>query len=233
MPERLINYLDYLGDIQDVLPPHWSCLAITLAAVFCGALIGIERESADKPAGMRTLILICLGSAIFTQMSVLLVDGGAGDRSRVAAQIVSGIGFLGAGAILRERGLVLGVTTGAGIWATAAVGMVVGGGYIAAGLLFSCLILGTLAGANVVEHLVKGRCRMRPIRLSVRGDDDAALLRVQSVLDSYSTGIRARVTGEENGCKIVEFQYCESHRDHRAFVGKLLELPAIERVMRA
>ena len=107
---------------------------MTLTSILCGGIIGIERQRAQKPAGMRTLILICLGSAIFTQASILLGDGWAeADRTRVAAQIVTGIGFLGAGAIIRERGLVIGVTTGAGIWATSAVGVIIGSGHIAAG----------------------------------------------------------------------------------------------------
>lgn len=100
-------------------------LKICLALV-AGGLIGIEREFRDKAAGFRTLIFICIGATLFTIFSVKL----AGDRdpTRIAANIVSGVGFLGAGVILRDGGRVIGLTTAATIWLTAALGMGIGGG---------------------------------------------------------------------------------------------------------
>jgi putative Mg2+ transporter-C (MgtC) family protein len=101
-------------------------LRLVLALV-AGALLGLEREAADKPAGMRTLGLVSLGACLFTLVGILAF--GSGDPgSRVAAQIVTGVGFLGAGAILHLRGAIVGLTTAAGIWATAAIGMAYGGG---------------------------------------------------------------------------------------------------------
>lgn len=101
-------------------------------AVLIGGLIGAEREYREKSAGMRTLALVCLGSALFTMFSPLFP--GDASPSRVASQIVSGIGFLGAGVILRERGHVSGLTTAATIWLTAALGVGVGlGQYLIAG----------------------------------------------------------------------------------------------------
>jgi putative Mg2+ transporter-C (MgtC) family protein len=101
-----------------------------LVAAALGALIGFEREREHKPAGLRTHILISLGSALFTVISIYGFSGSGIDQSRVAAGIVTGIGFLGAGVILHGvRGhVVLGLTTAASIWATAAVGMAVGTG---------------------------------------------------------------------------------------------------------
>lgn len=98
-------------------------------AVISGGLIGFERRFRDKPAGLRTLIFICVGSAAFTILSAKLADGR--DPTRIAASIITGIGFLGAGVILRDRGRVVGLTTAATIWLTAALGMAVGGGYYA------------------------------------------------------------------------------------------------------
>jgi putative Mg2+ transporter-C (MgtC) family protein len=101
-----------------------------LAALF-GSAVGYERRSADKPAGLRTLSLVALGSALFTIISAFGFD--TADQSRVAAQIVTGVGFLGAGTILRSGVTISGLTTAATIWATAAIGMAVGSGlYIAA-----------------------------------------------------------------------------------------------------
>lgn len=102
---------------------------ILLAMVLGGAL-GMERELSDKPAGLKTNLLMCLGSTLFTIFSVRLA-GTDYDPGRVAAQIVTGVGFLGAGAILREGTHVIGLTTAAMIWLGAAVGMGVGLGYYA------------------------------------------------------------------------------------------------------
>ncbi|MEE8392608.1 MAG: MgtC/SapB family protein [Anaerolineae bacterium] len=98
-----------------------------LLALLVGGLIGAEREFRDKAAGFRTIILICVGAALFTIFSIKI--GGADDPVRIAANIVSGIGFLGAGAILRGEERVAGLTTASTIWLTAALGMGIGGGY--------------------------------------------------------------------------------------------------------
>ena len=103
-----------------------------LAGVLGGA-IGFERRQAEKPAGLRTLALVAMGSALFTLISMFGFD--TSDPARVAAQIVTGVGFLGAGAILRIGGDVRGLTTAASIWLTAAVGMAAGAGlYIMSGI---------------------------------------------------------------------------------------------------
>ena len=102
---------------------------LVLAVVLAG-LVGYEREQADKPAGFRTHILVGMGAALFTVVSIYGF-GGASDPARVAAQIVTGIGFLGAGTIFRSEGLVLGLTTAASIWAVAAIGMAVAVGMYA------------------------------------------------------------------------------------------------------
>ncbi len=119
-----------------------------LVAAALGALIGFEREREHKPAGLRTHILISLGSALFTVISIYGFGVNGVDQSRIAAGIVTGIGFLGAGVILHGvRGaVVLGLTTAASIWATAAVGMAVGTGMyliaaIAAAIIFLVLLI--------------------------------------------------------------------------------------------
>ena len=113
-----------------------------LLAILAGGLIGAEREFHDKAAGFRTLILICVGSALFTMLSLKL--GGENNGTRIAASIVSGVGFLGAGVILRDAGRIMGLTTAAAIWLTAALGMGIGGGYYwltGAAVLFVIVVL--------------------------------------------------------------------------------------------
>jgi putative Mg2+ transporter-C (MgtC) family protein len=124
---------------------------LLIAAVF-GAAVGYERRSSDKPAGLRTLSLVAVDSALFTIISTFIFE--AADQSRVAAQIVTGVGFLGGGTILRSEGSISGLTTSATIWATAAIGMAVGSGlYIAAsgGTVLMLAILYILAPSRNSE----------------------------------------------------------------------------------
>ena len=95
----------------------------TAAAVLVGTLVGVEREFRDKPAGLRTLVLISLGACVFSMVS-LVISGPMVDQTRIAAQVVTGVGFLGAGSILRSTKAVYGLTTAASIWMVAALGMV-------------------------------------------------------------------------------------------------------------
>jgi putative Mg2+ transporter-C (MgtC) family protein len=124
-------------------------IRLLLAAIF-GAAVGYEREQAEKPAGMRTLALISLGAAAFTLVSIHGFGVGA-DPSRVAAQVVTGIGFLGAGAILRLGLTVRGLTTAASIWAIAAVGVAVGAG------MYIISAVGTILTLIILHLLPKGR----------------------------------------------------------------------------
>jgi putative Mg2+ transporter-C (MgtC) family protein len=99
-----------------------------LLAAAAGGVVGLEREFRRKSAGLRTNILIAMGSALFTMLSATLAAAGGGDSTRIAAQIVTGMGFLGAGAIIRTNRDVHGLTTAATVWVNAALGMAAGGG---------------------------------------------------------------------------------------------------------
>ncbi len=135
--------------------------AVLLLAVLLSGLIGLERQWHGNPAGLRTHILVCVGSTILTMTSVeigLGVRGGMrGDPGHIAAQIVSGIGFLGAGAILRDGATVRGLTSAASIWTTAGIGMALGAsprlGELA--LLTTVIVLITLTVVQRLEHLLK------------------------------------------------------------------------------
>src|ERR1700761_4545887 len=118
------------------LPSPLIEIALVLFSILCGTLLGDERQRREKPAGLRTLMLVCLGATIFT-MTGYSFTSSTGDSGRVAAQIVTGIGFLGAGVILHGRRFVTGVTTAAVIWVAAGIGMTVGAGYPIAGLALS------------------------------------------------------------------------------------------------
>jgi putative Mg2+ transporter-C (MgtC) family protein len=130
-----------------------------LLAATLGGLLGLEREWRHKEAGLRTNILIAIGSAAFTLMSIQLTDPTTGDKGRVAAQIVTGIGFLGAGAIMRTDAGIQGLTTAATIWVNAGVGMAAGGGDFHLAVIATAVTLVVLLLLHPLEKLIE---RKRP-----------------------------------------------------------------------
>jgi putative Mg2+ transporter-C (MgtC) family protein len=153
--------------------PH-VLLRLSVAAALGGA-IGMERELRERQAGLRTHLVVCVGSALFTLVSAygfheFLVNGGAvvrADPTRIAAQIVSGIGFLGAGAIIRQGLSVKGLTTAATLWLVAAIGMAAGAGYYSAALIATAGALLTLGPLRIVSYRVIHRYRPEIDRLLI------------------------------------------------------------------
>lgn len=146
---------------------------LALAAIMGGA-IGFERERLLWAAGLRTHMLVCVGSCLIMMVSAFGFGDVLGqpavvlDPSRVAAQVVSGIGFLGAGTILLRGEVVKGLTTAASLWAVAAIGLAVGGGLYVAAIATTILVLGILAGVKPLEEHWRGRMQTRELFLSVR-----------------------------------------------------------------
>jgi putative Mg2+ transporter-C (MgtC) family protein len=144
-----------------------------LFAILCGGLIGIEREFKNKPAGLKTNILICLGATLYTIISQFIPEityGSAtgtyrGDPGRVAAQIVSGVGFLGGGVIMHAKASVHGLTTAATIWTVAAIGVTIGAGYPVVALIFTMTVLFTLLAINAFEGKFFGRNGMHVLEI--------------------------------------------------------------------
>jgi putative Mg2+ transporter-C (MgtC) family protein len=129
---------------------NWELSARLLVAALLGALVGWEREQAQRPAGLRTYMLVAFGSALFTVLSIIAFGPNA-DPGRLAANIVVGIGFLGAGTIFREGEIVRGLTTAAGLWAVAAIGMAAGVGQYLLAAVSTAIVLVILAGVRFVE----------------------------------------------------------------------------------
>lgn len=125
-------------------------------AVALGGLIGIERETSQKPAGFRTNILVCVGSAMMMSLAVALVQGSSATPDsliRMAAGVVTGIGFLGAGTIIHARGMVIGLTTATTIWVVAGLGLAIGAGYYVPALILTALIIATLVAFRKIEDV--------------------------------------------------------------------------------
>lgn len=152
---------------------EWDLTLRLLLAVICGGLIGIERELNNHAAGFRTHILVCIGSAAIMLLSIygfsqfVEEPNVRMDPARLAAQVISGIGFLGAGAILRNGSTVSGLTTAASIWVVAAIGLCIGAGFYYCAGLATVLVLVSLFILNKWEkHLMRGR-RHREVTLRI------------------------------------------------------------------
>ena len=162
----------------------WELVLRLVVAAILGALVGLERERLEWAAGMRTHALVSLGSALFMVVSIFGFSDILNERhvildpSRVAAQVASGIGFIGAGTIIFRREVVKGLTTAASIWAVAAVGLAVGGGMFLAAISSTLLALVLLVLARPVkQRLFPNRKEARRVRLVFRRDTSLAELR--------------------------------------------------------
>ena len=140
------------------------------AGLVLGAIIGFERELHRQPAGFRTHSLVALGAALFTVVSAYGFEGEGVDPTRIAAQIVSGIGFIGAGTILQHRGSVRGLTTAASLWAVAAIGTAAGAGLLVMAVVGTLLILVVLALLDQIEEFFRRRLNI-PVREPKPGED--------------------------------------------------------------
>jgi len=133
---------------SDILP--------LLLAAGCGTVIGVERQIMHKPAGLRTNVLICVGAAVFTIISRQMA-GGQDSITRIAAQIVTGVGFLGAGAVIQDRGGIHGLTTAATIWLMASVGMACGAKLYYLAITTTVLALLVLVGLGQIDKYLLSR----------------------------------------------------------------------------
>jgi putative Mg2+ transporter-C (MgtC) family protein len=143
-----------------------------VVALLLGAVIGWERELQRMPAGFRTHALVSLGAAIFTVVSAYAFTGPLSDPTRIAAQIVSGVGFLGGGAILHYGGTVRGLTTAASLWAVAAVGMAAGAGLFVVALVSAVLVIIALEVFQRLERMAKRRLNIPTGRRPNPTDED-------------------------------------------------------------
>ena len=141
-----------------------------LLGLLLGCVVGFERKRKGQKAGVRTFALISMGASLLMILSVYVSqEYGNGDPSRIAAQVVSGIGFLGAGAIIQMKGSVRGLTTAAGIWVSAAIGMVVGAGLYVLGIITTLCVLFVLSMLESYEHKANYSWSTKVVRVKVRG----------------------------------------------------------------
>jgi putative Mg2+ transporter-C (MgtC) family protein len=157
--------LEFLGET-----PKFLAIGIqVITALLMGGLVGMDREAKLKAAGLKTNILICIGATLYTTISMLNSQHATGmvDPNRVAAQIVSGIGFLGAGAIMQSRGSVFGLTTAATIWVVAAIGYTIGAGYIVSATLFTLTVLIVLKLINPLNSWLEKKADYKYFHIEI------------------------------------------------------------------
>ena len=208
----------------------WMEMTLAVASIICGGIVGSERQRHDKPAGLRTLILVCLGSTVFTMMSFAFTST-TGDSGRVAAQIVTGIGFLGAGAILHSGNSVSGMTTAADIWLTASIGMTVGAGYPASGLGLSLLARVVLAGVLRWEVRRLGGMASTSVELALDEDHGKTWIRLERIREEFQVTEQLHVQKESSG-QIVRMRLdLQLPRRHlREFLDQVAALPAVKEI---
>jgi putative Mg2+ transporter-C (MgtC) family protein len=199
-------------------------LAITL-----GGLIGLEREASQKPAGFRTNILVCVGSAMMMILAALLVqsNGGTSDTLvRMAAGVITGMGFLGAGTILQARGTIAGLTTASTLWLVAGLGLVIGAGYYVPALIFTALTITTLLLFHRIEesYLHKSQFHYH-LKAKARPYILASLRKL-----ALHHGVRLeRLTMKQEGPSyVLTFAFSASEEKEQEFNQGLLELADIE-----
>jgi len=195
-------------------------LRLTVAAAL-GAIIGIERDLRRRPAGMRTSLFVCLATALFTilsgEIARLLGDTGS---TRIASNIVQGIGFLGAGAILREAGGRVGMTTAATIFVEAAIGMAAGGGLFAVATYTTALALFGLVCLGWVAQRFDLKCRPMVFRFTSSHTDNVAT-EVQQLTAQMKVPMQRFRVSMAGGNSIVEFESVVSHSQQERIVAQL------------
>jgi len=209
-----------------------SVLGKLLLATLLGGAIGIERELAGKPAGLRTNILICLGAALFTQLSVDIAKIGFspdghpyGDTTRIAAQIVSGIGFLGAGAILHGGGAIVGLTTAATIWVVAAIGAAVGAGEYVDALGATALIMVVLVGLRPVEGAILRK--RRRVRATLRVNVGTPFESLEGLFNELGLHVLGRRTFEHDTDRTFELELVGPSKQFDALCANLRARPEV------
>lgn len=211
--------------------PFSSYLVRLVIALLVGGAIGLEREFKGKPAGMRTNMLICIGSCLLMIISIEIARSAprVGDPGRVAAQVVTGIGFLGAGTIMRSRFHVVGLTTAATIWSLSALGLAIGAGYILLSVFVAFLITGTLIAIGRIEAALATKRSHHLLQVALERRE-GVLGEITAVFNELRIE-REAIEVDRNGDEWkATFEYAASHERHYAVVERLQAIGGIRSV---
>ncbi len=201
---------------------------LILAAVLGGA-IGLERELKNRAAGLRTNMFICFGAALFTVLSIAIAQLWGGDHARIAAQIIPGIGFIGAGSILHSRGSVTGLTTAATVFVVASIGMAVGAGFYMLAVFATIVVLVGLLILGKVEE----RFHLKPLSIAyeVIGDDaESIFAAVNKVLEQEKHAMQNVQIGRTDHTISVQFTVEAPQRQQETLFRMLRQAPALKNI---
>lgn len=207
----------------------------SLAAVICGGIIGIERERRGKPAGLRTNILICLGSTLYMVVGEIIslqFTGGVSDPSRIASQVVTGIGFIGAGTIIQSRGTITGLTTAAVTWTVAAIGLCIGAGFPFIAIFFTLMVLFVLIFLSQYEHKLLGKCHF--VTATIKFDDkkeEKVWAELSEILREHDVTTTDYEIRKEKNAIILDLKYCDKHPAHNRFMYDLWKASSTRAVL--
>lgn len=215
-----------LADVVDAL--HLELLLQVILATLLGGAIGIERELSGKPAGLRTNILICVGATLFTVLSLKLSEG-RGDPARVAAQVLPGVGFIGAGTILHARGSVTGLTSAATIWVVSAIGMALGAGAYTEAVGTTLLVMLILAGLGYFERLIARHSTHSHIVIHAK-PEGSALEDLESLIRRSGLDVERVESRRENVDLVLELDLRGPKRLHDQAKLSLLHHPLVRTV---
>lgn len=190
-----------------------------LLALACGGVIGYEREHKNRPAGLRTHMMVCIGAALVMVVSQYLFEKyspGVTDPSRLGAQVISGIGFLGAGTIIRDRFNVTGLTTAATLWVVACIGLAIGSGYYLMGIITTAIIFLALVLFRKLEGVLKIKPKRAKLKITAVYREETAL-EIKDILEKSGFSLKsAKFTKSKNG-ESVDFTYDLSCSETKAW----------------
>jgi putative Mg2+ transporter-C (MgtC) family protein len=206
-----------------------------LVAILCGGIIGLERELKNKAAGIKTNMLICLGSALYTSVSSLMAlniseSGHFGDPTRIAAQIVSGIGFLGGGAIIQAKGTVQGLTTAATIWVVAAIGVCIGIGHSDMAILASFSVISVLVLTTTFEDKILGRTHYFGCEIVADDSDGHVRMMINQALSQNDLAVDNFSIHSRGVYSVLNVHYKGHRNDNKDFILGLWSIPGITEV---
>lgn len=205
-----------------------------MLAILCGGFIGLEREIKHKPAGLRTNILICLGAMLFTWLSIAMAGlggpGRVGDPSRIAAQIVTGIGFLGGGMILQSGGSVSGLTSAATVWVVAAIGMCIGLGYPIIASIFTVTVFITLYFLSKVDRKIFGKMHCYETWIHLKSMDPSARAEIMETFQHGDLELTRLSVDERDERYQILARYFASEVRHLRIQAALWSVAAVDRI---
>jgi putative Mg2+ transporter-C (MgtC) family protein len=200
-----------------------------LMACAMGGLVGMEREWRHKASGLRTNMLICMGAAMFTMLSVVIAGDISPNKAQIASNIVQGIGFLGAGLILHTRSRVLGLTSAATVWVVAAIGMACGAGLYVEAAISTVIVFFALRFIGLLEG--RSGWKRYPMLYEVRGSDDKTMFAgILAVLDREHLRLNIVEQDKLGEQQRVTFTLSASSARHKQLLAELVASEATEQV---